>query len=137
FLSDQAVGVGAQTFEVRLEDGTVSATGANDVYVDLQTATSVTVNDLRMAFQVQKLLERDARGGTRYIELILSHFGVQSDDARLQRPEFLGGHSQRLNVNVVPSTAETTVPIGTLASYGTVVNNGSSFEKSFAEHGFI
>lgn len=137
FLSDRDTQSSVQTFDVRLPDGTVSATGADDVYVDLQTATSVTVNDLRMAFQVQKLLERDARGGTRYIELILSHFGVQSDDARLQRPEFLGGHSQRLNVNVVPSTAETTVPIGTLASYGTVVNNGSSFGKSFTEHGFI
>ena len=57
---------------------------------DLSSATSSTINDIRMAFQLQKLYERDARGGTRYTEIVRSHFGVISPDARLQRPEFLG-----------------------------------------------
>ena len=73
--------------------------------VDLASATAVTINALRTAFQIQRLLERDARGGTRYIELILSHFGVRSDDARLQRPEFLGGGTTRVNINPIASTA--------------------------------
>lgn len=106
-------------------------------YADLAGATAVSVNDLRTAFQIQKLLERDARGGTRYIELILSHFGVRSDDARLQRPEYLGGGTQRVNVNPVASTvAETTVPQANLAGVGTVVTRGG-FQKSFTEHGLI
>jgi len=104
---------------------------------DLSSATAVTINDLRTAFQIQRLLERDARGGTRYIELVLSHFGVRSDDARLQRPEFLGGGSSRISIAPVASTAVTTsVPQANLAAVGTSVNR-AGFTKSFTEHGFI
>ena len=109
------------------------------LHADLSNATAVTVNDLRTAFQIQKMLERDARGGTRYIELILSHFGVRSDDARLQRPEFLGGNNSAVNINPIPATfpdPESGVAQGQLAAFGTTVNK-SSFEKSFTEHGII
>jgi len=104
---------------------------------DLAQATAMTINDLRTAFQIQRLLERDARGGTRYIELILSHFGVHSDDLRLQRPELLGSGSSAININPVASTfANSEVPQGQLAGYGTVVGHGS-FNKSFTEHGYV
>jgi len=108
------------------------------VYVDLADATAISINDLRTAFQIQKLLERDARGGTRYIELILSHFGVRSDDARLQRPEFLGGGTQRVNINPLASTATVVgqAPQANLAGVGTSVLKGG-FTKSFTEHGYI
>ena len=93
------------------------------VRANLASSTSVTINDLRTAFQIQKLLERDARGGTRYIELILSHFGVRSDDARLQRPEYLGGGTTRININPIASTvSEASAPQATLAGVGTAVN---------------
>ena len=80
---------------------------------DLSTATSVSINDLRTAFQIQKLLERDARGGTRYIEIILNHFGVHSPDGRLQRPEFLGSGTTRVNISPIASTVDdASVPQG-------------------------
>lgn len=98
---------------------------------------AATINDLRTAFQIQKLLERDARGGTRYIEIILSHFGVRSDDARLQRPEYLGGGQTRVNINPVPATfAGGAVAQGDLGGFGTALNKGG-FSKSFTEHGII
>ena len=74
---------------------------------DLSAATAATINQLREAFQIQKLYERDARGGTRYIEIIRSHFGVISPDARLQRPEYLGGGSASININPVAQTSST------------------------------
>lgn len=95
-----------------------------------------TINDLRTAFQIQKLLERDARGGTRYTELIQSHFGVTSPDSRLQRPEYLGGSSSRVGIAPVANTAGVDRPEGDLAGYGTTVNQ-ATFSKSFTEHGFI
>lgn len=111
--------------------------GYPNIYADLTEATAVTINDLRTAFQIQRMLERDARGGTRYIELVLSHFGVQSDDARLQRPEYLGGGSERINVNAVAATnALDDQSVGDLGAVGTAVNRGG-FNKSFTEHGVI
>lgn len=112
---------------------TLESTGA---FADLTTATSVTINDLRTAFQVQKLLERDARGGTRYIESIFSHFGVKSDDARLQRPELLGTGTSRVNINPVASTVAGSAPQGNLAATGTSVGR-LHFSRSFTEHGVI
>lgn len=103
------------------------------------TAAGATINDLRTAFQIQRMLERDARGGTRYIEIVLSHFGVRSDDARLSRPEYLGGGSTRVNISPVPATSHDTageVAQGDLAGFGTAVNRGG-FSKSFTEHGVI
>jgi len=111
--------------------------GFPGIYADLSQATSVSINDFRLAVAVQQMLERDARGGTRYIELILSQFGVQSDDARLQRPEYLGGSSDMVNINPVASTyAGPDKPQANLAAIGTGVSN-SGFTKSFTEHGFI
>lgn len=106
------------------------------IYADLTAATAATINQLRQAFQVQKLYERDARGGTRYTEIILAHFGVQSDDARLQRPEYLGGGQSYINVHPVVQQSETTVdsPQGNLAAYGTATVRGHGFTKSFTEH---
>lgn len=103
---------------------------------DLSTATAATINELRQAFQVQKLYERDARGGTRYTEIIRSHFGVVSPDARLQRPEYLGGGSTVINVHPIPQTSSTdaTTPQGNLAAFATSSASGIGFTKSFTEH---
>ena len=99
---------------------------------------TVDINQLRTAVQIQRLLERDARGGTRYIEIIRSHFGVTSPDARLQRPEYLGGGRSMVNVTPVAQTGETgTTPQGTLTAVGTSSTQGHGFAKSFVEHGYI
>lgn len=106
---------------------------------DLTNATAATINALRQAIQIQILLERDARGGTRYIEIIKSHFGVTSPDARLQRPEYLGGGSSPIMVSPIAQTSETDsgTPQGNLAAIGTSVLNNHGFVKSFTEHGCI
>ena len=98
-----------------------------------------TINDLREAVQVQRLLERDARGGTRYAEIVQSHFGVVSPDMRLQRPEYLGGSSVPINVNPIAQTSatETGSEQGRLAAIGTVLSRRNGFVKGFTEHGLI
>ena len=102
---------------------------------DLSSATAATINALRQAFQIQRLYERDARGGTRYTEIIRSHFGVVSPDARLQRPEYLGGGQSYVNVAPVAQTSEAgTTPQGSLAGVGTSTLSGHGFSKSFTEH---
>ena len=103
---------------------------------DLSDATAATINELRQAFQIQKLLERDARGGTRYTEVIKAHFGVTSPDARLQRPEYLGGGSTPVLISPIAQTGSTdlTTPQGNLAAMGTVSWSGHGFTKSFTEH---
>lgn len=108
---------------------------ANQLYVD---TIGGTINELRQAEQLQVLLERDARGGTRYTESIRQHFGVISDDARLQRPEYLGGGRQNINITPVPQTSVTaTTPQGNLAAFGTFGGSNGGFVKSFTEHGVI
>lgn len=104
-----------------------------------ETGAGLTINDLRQAFQVQKLLERDARGGTRYTEILRSHFGVVSPDARLQRPEYLGGSSTRILMNSVAQTAATNdvTPQANLAAFGLFGDSFHGFSKSFVEHGYI
>ena len=106
---------------------------------DLSQATPISINDLRQAFQIQKLYERDARGGTRYTEILRSHFGVISPDARLQRPEYLGGSSARISINPVQQTSATneTTPQGNLAAFGVVSDSFHGFSKSFVEHGYV
>ncbi len=105
---------------------------------DLSSATASTINEIREAFQVQRLLERDARGGSRYTEIIRSHFGVTSPDQRLQRPEFLGGGSTRINVNPVAATTTAGGPvIGDLSAFVTASVDGIGFMKSFTEHCII
>ncbi|AXL15184.1 major capsid protein [Microviridae sp.] len=113
--------------------------GEIQAYADLSSVTSATVNQLRQAFQIQRLLEKDARGGTRYTELIQNHFNVTSPDARLQRPEYLGGGSNPLNVNPVPQTSssDSTSPQGNVSAYGTIKHRDRGFTKSFTEHSLI
>ncbi|AXL15254.1 major capsid protein [Microviridae sp.] len=109
--------------------------GYPNIRADLSAATAATINQLRQAFQIQKLYERDARGGTRYTEVIRSHFGVISPDARLQRPEYLGGGSSPVNINPIPQTSEGgSTPQGNLAAVGTSSMSGHGFTKSFTEH---
>ena len=137
-----------QGFTVRMRpDPTYIATegtgsGASNMYADLSTATAATINSIRNSFQVQRLLERDARGGTRYTEIVRSHFGVVSPDARLQRPEYLGGGSAPIIVNPVAQQSAsgasgTDTPLGTLGAVGTGLANGHGFASSFTEHGII
>ena len=111
-----------------------------NLYADLTTATAATINSLRQAFQIQKLYERDARGGTRYTEIVQAHFNVISPDARLNRPEYLGGGSVPLNVNPIAQTSATATqpsPQGNLAAMGTFSSGRSGFTKSFTEHTLI
>ena len=108
-----------------VNDGSVSAT---------------TINQLRMAFQIQKLYEKDARGGTRYIEILKSHFGVTSPDARLQRPEYLGGNRIPVNINQVVQNSATQAdgsPLGDTAAFSVTTDVHGDFIKSFVEHGFV
>lgn len=118
------------------------STGNPQIYADLSQATAATINQLRQSFQIQKLLERDARGGTRYTEILRSHFGVQSPDARLQRPEYLGGGSTPINISPIAQTSGTgasgqTTPLGNLAAFGTYLAPGHGFTQSFVEHGYV
>lgn len=109
--------------------------GFANIRADLSAATAATINQLRQSFQIQKLYERDARGGTRYTEIIRSHFGVTSPDARLQRPEYLGGGSSPININPIAQTSQSdTTPQGNLAAMGTTTLHNHGFTKSFTEH---
>ena len=143
-----------RTIQVNASTNAMHASGAavggsqQDIYfgstgtglkADLTNATAATINELREAFQIQKLYERDARGGTRLIEIVKSHFGVSSLDLRATRPEYLGGGSKMININSVPQTSSTdaTTPQGNLAAYGTFAVNpedNMGFIKSFSEH---
>lgn len=113
-------------------------------YADLSSVTAATINSLRQAFQLQKLYERDARGGSRYTEILRSHFGVVSPDARLQRPEYLGGSETPIIINPVVQNSATgstgaETPQGNLAAYGLASSTSAKhgFTKSFIEHGII
>jgi len=118
--------------------------GTGNMYADLSTATAATINALRTAFQVQRLLERDARGGTRYIELLQAHFGVRPPDFRLQRPEYIGGGRSMINTTPIPQTSATEIngldsgtPMGYTAGYTTVQGSGHRFKYAATEHGYI
>jgi hypothetical protein len=118
----------------------VGGTGSNaGIWADLSSATAATINQLREAFQIQRLYERDARGGTRYTEILQSHFGVTSPDARLQRPEYIGGGKTPVSMEPIPQTSstDTTSPQGNLSAMATVGVQGHGFSKSFTEHGVI
>lgn len=116
--------------------GISSNPSTSGLIADLTSATAATINTLRQAFALQRMYEIDARGGTRYIEMILAHFGVQSPDARLQRPEFLGGGTFNLHLNVVPQTSssDSASPQGNLASYGVINGRTKKIVTSFTEH---
>ena len=119
------LGVGTSSGLIAVDDGGVSM---------------ATINQLRLAFQIQKLYERDARGGTRYIEILKSHFGVTSPDARLQRPEYLGGNRIPITINQVVQNSGSMngeTPQGTTTAYSLTTDVHQEFTKSFVEHGFI
>ncbi len=112
----------------------------NTLEADLSTATAATINDLRNAFRLQEWLEKNARGGSRYIESILSHFGVKSSDARLQRPEFLGGGSSPVTISEVLQTSNNDTqdtPQGNMAGHGISVGANNGFSYFCEEHGYI
>lgn len=125
--------------------GVIDKTAAGDnpeysgLYADLSEVTAVTVSDLRTAFQIQRLLESQNRSGTRYVEILYGQFHVFSGDARLQRPEFLGSSSCRININPVQQTSasDSTTPQGNLAAYGVAADRYVGFVKSFVEHGYL
>nr|DAU30757.1 MAG TPA: major capsid protein [Microviridae sp.] len=111
-----------------------------NLWADMTTGTATSINALRQAFAIQRLYEKNARGGTRYIEIIKAHFGVQSPDARQQRSEYLGGTRVPINMDQVvqtSNTAEGGTPQGNTAAYSLTAFNESMFTKSFTEHGYI
>lgn len=125
----------AATSSATLEDWTMTPL---NLWANLEDATAASINQLRFAFQLQKMYEKDARGGTRYIEMIKSHFGVTSPDARLQRSEYLGGNRIPININQVVQNSETnTTPQGNTTAYSLTVDTNVDFTKSFTEHGYI
>lgn len=139
-----SVAAGTNTAWSATVPGTSLMAWANpNLYADLSSATSITINQLRIAFQIQKLFERDARGGTRYTEVVRAHFNVVSPDMRLQRPEFLGGGSTRININPIHQTSDLqTVSaegevLGRLSAIATASFNNHGFVKSFTEHGYV
>ena len=123
---------------LKMHDAGSPGTGPH-LFADLSDATAATINQLRLAFATQKFLEIQARGGSRYIEVIKNHFNVTSPDARLQRPEYLGGGSSPVNISPVAQTSSTdaTTPQGNLSAIGTTVLSGHSFTKSFTEHTIV
>ncbi|MDD6541120.1 MAG: major capsid protein [Prevotella sp.] len=111
-------------------------------YADMSNVNSATINELRKAFSLQRWLERNARAGSRYIEQIASHFGVRSSDARLQRPEFLGGGRTPVVISEVLQQSATTAsgsntPLGDMAGHGVAVGKSHSFKRFFEEHGYV
>lgn len=128
--SDGAIGL------VRPED--VTGTQTSGIYADLSAASAFTINQLRLSIAIQSLYEKDARGGTRYTEILRNHFGVTSPDSRLQRPEYLGGNRLPINVNQVVQQSETgTTPMGDTAGWSLTQDENSDFTQSFVEHGFV
>lgn len=110
-----------------------------EMVADLSNATAATINQLRQAFAVQRMYEIDARGGTRYTEILRAHFGVMSPDGRQQRPEYLGGKRIPINITQVvqQSASDAVSPQGTTAAYSLTIDNHDDFTKSFDEHGII
>lgn len=109
-----------------------------NLFADLSSATAATINSIRQAFQLQRALERDERGGVRYISVLLSHFGVRSPDARLQRSEYLGGGSTPIQIHSVASTSGNDErQQASLAAFGLSGTTGVGFVKSFVEHGYV
>jgi len=115
---------------------TASSSG---LYTDLAQATAATVASLRQAIQLQRFMERSARSGSRYTELIRGHFNVLSPDSRLQRPELLGYTKSYMNVQPIPQTSasDSTTPQGNLAAQGVLIDAQHAFQQTFTEHGYI
>lgn len=137
-IGDSVANPAGAYFVVEMRDGIPGGTDAlPNIRADLSQATGATVNALRLAIATQQLLELDARGGTRYVETLRAHFGVTPQDYRLQRPEYLGGGSSRVNITPVAQTSETgDTPLGATGAFGTGVAQ-HSFSYAVPEHGFI
>lgn len=139
-----SVGVDTSGHIYRATTGGLSSASSlypSNLYADLSSATAATINQIRQAFQTQRLLERDARGGTRYTEIVRSHFKVVSPDARLQRAEYLGGGSSPIQVSPIPQTTQSgltggTTPLGHLGGVGAATTN-QGWTQAFTEHGLI
>lgn len=129
---------GSQT-GLRVDANRSGSTNTGMLKADMSSVTAATINQLRQAFQIQKLLEKDARGGTRYREVLREHFGVISPDSRMQIPEYLGGYRLPINVSQVIQTSATdsTSPQGNTAALSVTTMNKGMFTKSFTEHGFV
>jgi hypothetical protein len=130
-------GSGFQSLDLHLSN----LANNSGILADLTNATAATINELRQAFQIQKMFERDARGGTRYIEIIKAHYNVDSPDLRLQRSGYLGGGVSYVNINPVPQTSasdnQIDTPQGNLSAFGTTLLNNHGFTRSFTEHTII
>lgn len=114
------------------------ANNANNIVVDLSSASSITINDLRYSFAIQRMLEQQARTGTRYIEILYSFFGVKSPDSRLQRSEYLGGHRIKLDISTIVQTSESNnTPLGDTAGYSATQRGFDLSNKSITEHGVL
>lgn len=100
-------------------------------------STQMSINNLRRSLKLQEWLEKNMRAGSRYVEQILSHFGVRSSDQRLDRAEYLGGGKQPITISEVLQTAQGTNPVGTMNGHGYSVGNSNQFQKTFEEHGFV
>lgn len=119
--------------------GDLEVTTSNlGVFIDNIDSLGITIEELRQSSALQRFLERNMRGGYRYTEQILSHFGVRSSDARLQRPEYLGGNRQPIVISEVLNTSATaTEPQGTMAGHGLTVGSSRPIKRRFEEHGFL
>lgn len=136
-----ALAAGAGTLQDSATN-TLTIDPMGSLIADLSTATAATINQLRQSIAIQQLLEKDARGGTRYTEIIRQQFGVVSPDARLQRPEYLGGGETSVTISPIAQTSGTsasgtTTPLGNLAAVGAGLAQGHGFHQSFTEHGYI
>lgn len=146
--SDNLVGIsdlGSGNNKVRyanVTSGTNSGSAGiypSNLYADLSQASSATIADWRLAFQIQRLLEKNARGGARYVEWLMSHFGVRCSDGRLQRPEYLGGGKSPVLISEIlqTSSSDNTSPQGNMAGHAFSVQQSHSFTKSFDEYGIV
>lgn len=136
-------GVQDSTRYVNAESSTGQSNGSpvfDNLWAVASGGLGATINQLRLAFQIQKFYEQQARGGSRYTEVVRSFFGVTSPDARLQRPEYLGGNRVPINVNQIiqqSGTESSGTPQGTVVGQSLTTDSHSDFTKSFTEHGFI
>lgn len=136
------LGVNSSNYNTTIATGTNSGTiyiAPSNLAADLENATAITVNQLRQAFQLQKVLEANARSGTRYVEILKNRWNVTPSDATLQRPEYLGGKRIPLNIEMVVQTSSTdsTSPLGQIAGFSNTFDNSFIFQKGFEEHGIL
>jgi hypothetical protein len=141
YLTNAQLGSDASAYVDDLAGGTQAAIDVSTSHVaDLSQATASSINDLRRAFRLQEWLERNARGGSRYIEIIMAHFGVKSSDSRLQRPEFLGGSATPVTISEVLQTSDNAAentPQANMAGHGVSVGASKKVSYFCEEHGLI